>query len=65
MSDDAFRTLWYLVENTSITSYITARITDNVAQLKEAIKVKKQPELDYLSAERLILWKVWTFLGQS
>jgi hypothetical protein len=61
MPDDALRTLWYLVEGTPIASYITAHIADNVAQLKKAIKVEKQPELYYLSAERLILWKVRTF----
>jgi len=58
MSDDAFRMLWYLVEGTSIMSYITARITDIVAQLKEAIKVKEEFEL---AASSLILWKVRTF----
>jgi hypothetical protein len=61
MPDDALQMLWYLVEGTPIASYITAPIADNVAQLKKAIKVEKQPELDYLSAERLILWKVRTF----
>jgi hypothetical protein len=65
MSHDTDRTLWYLVEGTPTVSYITAPITDSVAQLKEAIKIKKQPELDYLSAERLILWKVRTFRSQS
>jgi hypothetical protein len=61
MSDDAFRTLWYLVENTCITSYITTRITDNVAQLKKAIKVKEEFEL---AASSLNLWKVRTFRSQ-
>jgi hypothetical protein len=65
MPGDALPKLWYLVEGTPIASYITAPITDSVAQLKEAIKVKKQPELDYLSAERLILWKVRTSRSQS
>jgi hypothetical protein len=38
---------------------------ESVGTLKQAIREGKEPELDYLSAERLILWKVRTFRSQS
>jgi hypothetical protein len=63
MSDDAFRTLWYLIENDppNVSSVEIAN-TKNVRALKQAIILEEKSEL---AASSLVLWKVWTFLGQS
>jgi hypothetical protein len=55
---DAVRTLRCLVEGRPSSFKVTVPVDGDIDDMKEAIKLQEQPELDNLSAGSLNLWKV-------
>jgi hypothetical protein len=57
-TDDPPLTLWCLIEGQSSPFEVGIPASTDIGDLKEAIKVKKTPELDRYAADSLILFKV-------
>lgn len=60
-SDDVLKLFCWVLNGSNKPFSVTIGGSETVDDLKKVIKKEKEPELDHLAADRIILWKVSTF----